>query len=183
MKNFLVTLLLIFVVQLCFLPASVGAEGLPTKVPLIKLEYPGKPKNIRMLYVKILSLGDRTVNQPLLLDTGSSGMTIDCKSVLPAETCSDTGIKITQDQQIDGITVTTKKAVMNYGTYDEYGNVAYARVTFGSPELSGLHRDLNPIPHPLQKSQARVPEKSLAARFGPRAFSASLPLAEADQTG
>ncbi|MGX9576894.1 hypothetical protein [Mesorhizobium sp. f-mel] len=134
MKNFLMTLLLIFAVQSCFLPASVDAEGLPTKVPLIKLEYPGKPKNIRMLYVKILSLGNRTVNQPLLLDTGSSGMTIDCKSVLPAETCSDTGIKITQDQEIDGITVTTKEAVMNYGTYDEYGNVAYAHVTFGSPD-------------------------------------------------
>ncbi|WP_146172475.1 hypothetical protein [Mesorhizobium helmanticense] len=134
MKSFGATLLRVFAVQWCFLPASVGAEELPTKVPLIKLEYPGKPKNIRMLYVKILSLGNRTVNQPLLLDTGSSGMTIDCKSVLPAETCSDTGIKITQDQQIDGIMVTTEEAVMNYGTYDEYGNVAYARVTFGSPD-------------------------------------------------
>ncbi|WP_224662281.1 hypothetical protein [Mesorhizobium sp. ES1-1] len=87
-----------------------------------------------MLYVTVLSLGKRAVNQPILLDTGSSGMTIDCKSVLPAEICSNTGIKITDDLEIDGIRVSTKRAVMNYGIYDVYGNIAYAPVAFGSPE-------------------------------------------------
>ncbi|QPC90760.1 hypothetical protein [Mesorhizobium sp. INR15] len=86
-----------------------------------------------MLYVKVLSLGDHAVNQPLLLDTGSSGITIDCKSVLPDDICSDTGIKITKDQKIDGITISTQKVIMTYATYDDYGNIAYARVTFGSP--------------------------------------------------
>ena len=113
------------------LPAQPGDEP-PSTIPVIKLEYPGRPKNIRMLYVKVLSLGDRTVDQPLLLDTGSSGMTIDCKSVLPDNICSDTGIKIAQDLKIGGITVSTQKAVMTYGTYDDFGNIAYARVTFGS---------------------------------------------------
>lgn len=128
--------------RLMAIAAALGATLPPAQcedahsliVPLIKLEYPGEPRNIRMLYVKILSLGDHTVNQPLLLDTGSSGMTIECQSVLSAELCSDTGIKITKDQQIDGIMVTTQQAVMTYGTYDEYGNVAYARVAFGSPK-------------------------------------------------
>lgn len=109
-----------------------AAEETPVTVPLIKLEYPGNPRNIRMLYVKVLFLGNRKINQPLLLDTGSSGMTIECASVLPKKLCSIEGIKITKDLELDGITVTTQKAVMNYGTYDEYGNVALARVTFGS---------------------------------------------------
>jgi hypothetical protein len=114
--------------------APAGAvEGTPIDVPLIKLEYPGDPPNIRMLYIKILSLGDRKVNQPLLFDTGSSGMTIECSTVLPADLCSTSGIKIKKKLEIDGITVTTQRAVMHYGTYDEYGNVAAARVAFGSP--------------------------------------------------
>ncbi|ESX16965.1 hypothetical protein X766_19575 [Mesorhizobium sp. LSJC255A00] len=103
--------------RLMAIAAALGATLPPAQcedahsliVPLIKLEYPGEPRNIRMLYVKILSLGDHTVS-------------------------SGTGIKITKDQQIDGIMVTTQQAVMTYGTYDEYGNVAYARVAFGSPK-------------------------------------------------
>lgn len=86
-----------------------------------------------MLYVNILRLGNRKINQPILLDTGSSGMTIDCTAVLPVKLCSSKGIKITKNLELDGITVTIEKTVMNYGTYDEYGNVAFARVAFGSP--------------------------------------------------
>ena len=115
-------------------PFPAKADEPPKTVPLIKVEYPWKPGNIRMVYVNIASLGDHTVNQPLLLDTGSSGMTIECQSALPAHLCSEDGIKITQDQDIDGIRVSTLKTVMTYGTYDEYGNIAYARVTFGSPK-------------------------------------------------
>ncbi|AZO32522.1 hypothetical protein [Mesorhizobium sp. M1B.F.Ca.ET.045.04.1.1] len=113
---------------------SAKAVELPLDVPLIKLEYPGNPPNIRMLYVKVLFLGKRKIDQPLLFDTGSSGMTIDCAAVLPALMCSEKGIKIQHNQELDGITVTTQKAVMHYGTYDEYGNIASARVTFGGPD-------------------------------------------------
>ncbi|UVK53527.1 hypothetical protein DBIPINDM_007027 [Mesorhizobium sp. AR02] len=106
-----------------------------------------------MLYVQVLSLGNHTVNQPILFDTGSSGMTIECQSVLPAEICSDTGIKITHDLEIDGIRVSTQQAVMNYGTYDEYGNIAYARVTFGSPK-SPVSTDTT-IPFLIRYKQVR----------------------------
>jgi hypothetical protein len=127
-KSLLTALLAaIFVSQ----PAS-AEDAAPLNVPLIKLEYPGNPPHIRMLYMKILSVGNRKVEWPLLFDTGSSGMTIECATVLPAEMCSDAGIKIKKTVEIDGITVTTRKAVFHYGTYDEYGNVASARVTFGS---------------------------------------------------
>ncbi|TGP95832.1 MULTISPECIES: hypothetical protein [unclassified Mesorhizobium] len=121
---------------LIYSPASSEADDGPTAIPLTKLEYPGNPQNIHMLYVNIISLGNRKIDQPILLDTGSSGMTIECLSALPAELCSEDGIKITESREFDGILVTTKKVVMHYGTYDEYGNVASARVTFGSPVSS-----------------------------------------------
>ncbi|HTO62219.1 MAG TPA: hypothetical protein VMM15_13300 [Bradyrhizobium sp.] len=111
-----------------------AADDAPATVPLIKLEYPGNPPNIRMLYIRLLALGDRRVDQPLLFDTGSAGMTVECSVVLPANLCSESGIAIKKTLELDGITVTTEKAVLNYGTYDEYGNIAMARVTIGARE-------------------------------------------------
>jgi hypothetical protein len=103
-------------------------------VPLIKLEYPGNPPNIRMLYVRLLALGDHKVDVPLLFDTGSVGITVECAAVLPVRYCSTEGIKIDKPLELDGLTVTTQQTVAQYGTYDEYGNVAYAKVGFGSRE-------------------------------------------------
>ncbi|UVC13654.1 hypothetical protein [Mesorhizobium onobrychidis] len=119
---------------LCHALSSSSAQELPLNIPLIKLEYPGTPQNIRMLYINILFLGYRKIAQPLLFDTGSSGMTIDCTVVLPTKMCSEKGIKIKKTFELDGLTVTTQKTVMHYGTYDEYGNVASARVIFGSAD-------------------------------------------------
>ncbi len=119
------------------LASPVFAADRPLAIPLIKLEYPGNPPNIRMLYINILKLGRRDVDKPILFDTGSSGMTIDCKVVLPSEMCSEKGIKIKAPVELDGITVTTEKAVLHYGTYDEYGNIATARVVFGSAGANG----------------------------------------------
>lgn len=116
------------------LPSSVAmaaGEDEPLTVPLIKLEYPGNPPNIRMLYVRLLMLGNRKVNQPLLFDTGSSGVTIDCKVVLPKKLCSDAGIKIEKDTEIDGIIITTEKVTARYGGYTEFGHLAKARLSFG----------------------------------------------------
>jgi hypothetical protein len=107
------------------------AEDGPIPVPLIKLEYPGNPPNIRMLYVRLLKLGAKRVNQPLLFDTGSSGVTIDCKVALPSELCSPDGIRIDKDTEVNGIVVTTEKVIAIYGSYTEYGHIAKARLTFG----------------------------------------------------
>lgn len=115
--------------------SSASAEQAPDLLaPLIKLEYPGNPPNIRMLYVRLLALGDHKVDVPLLFDTGSVGITVQCDAVLPARYCSTDGIRINAPLELDGLTVTTKKAVAQYGTYDEYGNVAYAKIGFGAPE-------------------------------------------------
>src|SRR5688500_19721412 len=76
------------------LVASAGALADAALVPLLKLEYPGNPPNIRLLYVRGLALGDRAVDVPLLFDTGSAGVTIACEAALPAQYCSTDGIKI-----------------------------------------------------------------------------------------
>src|SRR5262245_48047224 len=122
-----------------------AADGMPATVPSIKLESPGNPPNIRMLYIRLLALGDRRIDQPLLFDTGSAGMTVECQVVLPANLCSDDGIKIDKTLELDGITVTTQKMVMNYGTYDEYGNIAIARVTIGSRQTPVSTAEAIPI--------------------------------------
>ena|GEM_PF-5397114 len=113
--------------------AQAASEDKPIPVPLIKLEFPGNPPNIRMLYVRLLQLGAKKVNQPLLFDTGSSGVTIDCKIVLPKELCSDEGIRIDKDTETEGIVVTTEKVTAVYGGYTEFGHLAKARLAFGDP--------------------------------------------------
>ncbi len=110
------------------------AAGSNPVVPLTKLEYPGHPPNIRMLYVRLLALGSHKVDVPLLFDTGSVGITVECVAVLPEQYCSTDGIKIDAPLELDGLTVTGQRAVAQYGTYDEYGNIAFAHVSFGSPE-------------------------------------------------
>ena len=56
--------------------------------------------------------------------------------VLPANLCSTEGIKIDKETRIDGITVTTQQLVAHYGTYDEYGHLAYAVVQMGAPDAA-----------------------------------------------
>lgn len=118
----------------CLIGLAAIPWSLADEAPLIKLEYPGNPTNIRMLYVRLLALGDHQVDVPLLFDTGSVGITVECESVLPARYCSASGIKIDKPLELEGLTVTTQQTVAQYGTYDEYGNIAYAKVGFGARE-------------------------------------------------
>jgi hypothetical protein len=127
----LIIFVLIFISTVSSAVVARGAEDGPIPVSLIKLEYPGNPPNIRMLYIRLQKLGAKRVNQPLLFDTGSSGVTIDCKVALPGRLCSSDGIRINRDIEIDDILVTTEKATAIYGGYTEYGNVAMARLSFG----------------------------------------------------
>ena len=117
----------------------------PVDVPLIKLEYPGNPPNIRMLYVRLQGLGDKKLDVPVLFDTGSPGITIECAEVLPMRYCSEKGIKLKKPLELEGITVTTERIVSRYMTYDEYGNLAFARVTFGSIKQSVSTTERVPI--------------------------------------
>ncbi|WP_435256486.1 hypothetical protein ACSBLW_10005 [Thioclava sp. FR2] len=117
--------------------SAVGAEtAKPVLLPVIKQEYPGKPKNIRLVHVPLMKLGDKEIGQPLLLDTGSSGMSIDCEFVLPKEMCSLDGIKIDQETSINGIVVTTQKVEAHYGGSIHYGHLARAKVWLGDETAS-----------------------------------------------
>jgi hypothetical protein len=122
-----------------------GAMAEAPLVPLIKLEYPGNPPNIRMLYVRVLALGGRAVDAPLLFDTGSAGVTIACEAALPPAYCSTGGIDIQEPLELDGLTVTPKRIVAQYGTYDEYGNLAFARIRFGSDGHSVTTTEIVPL--------------------------------------
>jgi hypothetical protein len=102
-------------------------------IPIIKQEYPGNPKNIDQLYINIISIGTKQVNTPIMIATGSAGMTTECETVLPRQLCSVNGIKIDKETTIDNIRITTNRAVADYGTYSDYGNIAFANVTIGSP--------------------------------------------------
>jgi hypothetical protein len=121
-----------WLIALAALQSAEAEEVASAPLPLIKLEYPGNPPNIRMLYVRLLALGDHHVDVPLLFDTGSVGVTVECAAVLPAHYCATDGIKIDAPLELDGLTVTTQRTVAQYGTYDEYGNVAYAKIGFGA---------------------------------------------------
>jgi hypothetical protein len=125
----------------------------PVTVPLIKLQYPGNPPNIDMLYINLVALGSRKISQPLLLDTGSPGITIDCDVVLPVDLCSPKGIKIKKNIELDGIMVTTQKVVAHYGTFSGYGNLAVATVAFGSLDKPIIIA--KPIPVLIRYKQVR----------------------------
>ena len=124
---------------------AASADGNSTVVPLIKQQYPGNPPNIDLLHINIVALGKNKLNVPLMFDTGSAGVTIDCLVVLPRKLCSSAGIKIERELQLKDLVVTTTQIVSSYGIYDEYGNLAYAKVSFGSSKNPVETRDVLPI--------------------------------------
>jgi len=91
----------------------------------------------RRIFIACPKLGDVTTkNYGLVFDTGSTGMTIDAADIIPASMITDNGFQFTGDTVlINGITITSQKAVLSYGGVDgaisEYGNLAYAKVTIG----------------------------------------------------
>jgi hypothetical protein len=121
---------LVAALLLAFSAPSLAELAKPITIPIIKQQYPGYPP-VRLVHLRVLSLGDHKVDFPLLFDTGSTGITIDCNLVLPWDLCTPDGIKIEKDLKLDGVRVTTRRIVAQYGTYDEYGNLAFARVSFG----------------------------------------------------
>lgn len=91
----------------------------------------------RRIFIACSKLGNVvTKNYGLVFDTGSTGMTIDATDILPASMITSNGFQFSGDSTVvDGITITSQKAVISYGGVDgaisEYGNLAYAKVTIG----------------------------------------------------
>ncbi|RYE19583.1 MAG: hypothetical protein EOP42_28830 [Sphingobacteriaceae bacterium] len=90
----------------------------------------------KRVFIPITKVGTQTVSYYGIFDTGSTGLTLDADGILPASMITSSGFVFSGDSiNINGITVTSKQAVISYGdltnTVKEYGNLAYAPVTIG----------------------------------------------------
>ncbi|GAB2970846.1 hypothetical protein GCM10027049_00380 [Mucilaginibacter puniceus] len=84
-----------------------------------------------------VTIGSSTQSYPAIFDTGSTGLTVDARNLIPADKIKDYGIEVGGDSTIyNGITVTSFKGVISFGggasgTTHQYGHLAYASVTIG----------------------------------------------------
>jgi hypothetical protein len=99
-------------------------------LPLVKLSHPAAGHR---LYIKLLGLGQRKVDVPLLFDTGSAGVSVDCRAVLGPKLCTENGVTADKELLVDGIRITTQKISNRFEKVIEHGQLAYAQVSFGSP--------------------------------------------------
>jgi hypothetical protein len=88
------------------------------------------------IFIPVTQVGTKTVNYPLVFDTGSTGLTLDATDIIPASMITSAGIQVTGDSVVvNGITITNQTATMSYGDANaptvEYGNLAYANFTIG----------------------------------------------------
>ncbi|MGI4020641.1 MAG: hypothetical protein ACRYFA_03985 [Janthinobacterium lividum] len=90
----------------------------------------------KRVFIPITKVGTQTISYYGIFDTGSTGLTLDADGILPASMITSSGFVFSGDSvNVNGITVTSKQAVISYGdltnTVKEYGNLAYAPVTIG----------------------------------------------------
>ena len=85
-----------------------------------------------------VKIGTTTTIYAGIFDTGSTGLTIDAKDILPADMITPNGLIVPGDSVnvAGGITVTNKASIIAFGggasgETREYGNLAYAVVTLG----------------------------------------------------
>ncbi len=84
-----------------------------------------------------VTVGTSTQPYPAIFDTGSTGLTVDARNLIPADKIKDYGIDVAGDSSIyNGITVTSFKGIISFGggasgTTHQYGHLAYASVTIG----------------------------------------------------
>jgi hypothetical protein len=99
--------------------------------------YEQASNGFKRIYIAVPKLGDVvTANYGLVFDTGSTGMTIDATGIIPASMITPNGFVFSGDSvNVSGITITSQQAIISYGgvdgSIDEYGNLAYAKVTIG----------------------------------------------------
>jgi hypothetical protein len=91
----------------------------------------------RRIYLPIIKIGTSSLSLKTVFDSGSEGLLLSGTSVFTSTYIADTGIVINSPDSavINGITVTSAKVSTTYGsapaTRTFYGNIAYARLTFG----------------------------------------------------
>lgn len=105
----------------------------PTKLGL----YEADSGEYRELIVAISKIGNQSVDDGLVFDTGSGGMVIDAQGIVPASMVTSSGFNFTGDSTVvNGITITNQTSTLQYGADSStmttvYGNLAYAPITLG----------------------------------------------------
>ena len=89
-------------------------------------------------FIPVPTIGNVTIDDYLIFDTGSGGLVLDAQGILPASMITSTGFNFPGDSVVvNGITITTQTSTITYGddcsTANDtvYGNLAYANVTVG----------------------------------------------------
>lgn len=132
------------ILVVCFLSVGAMAFGFPEAkdsiesiVSPVRINLmPGQNRKTlgRRLYLPIRYIGTAKVKLKVVFDTGSQGLILDAKRLLPASLVADTGIVIGDKDSLvlNGITVTRTKTKSRYGGTRSYaGNIAYASIVIG----------------------------------------------------
>jgi len=95
------------------------------------------------IYIPLTKVGTQTVNYDEVFDTGSAGLTLDAQGIIPASMITANGFNFTGDSTVvNGVTIISKKAVMEYGDKisgtNVYGNIAYTNITIGDPSSGNV---------------------------------------------
>ena len=141
---FFLVLLVVFAIASCkkdsktVMPTTktlpvVPPTATPTKIGLYEVD----SSIYKLLYMNVSQIGNQTVNDALVFDTGSGGMVIDAEGIVPKSMITSTGFKFTGDSVVvNGITIMADTSTVTYGDDDStitkaHGNLAYANVTLG----------------------------------------------------
>ena len=95
------------------------------------------------IFIPLTKVGTQSVNYDEVFDTGSAGLTLDAAGIIPDSLITDNGFKFTGDSVvINGVTITSKKSVMEYGDAiagtNVYGNIAYTSISIGNETSTGI---------------------------------------------
>ncbi len=130
--------LLITAVVSCKKDKTTPVNATPTSLGLFELDSAGYYR----VFIPLSKIGTQTINDDLVFDTGSAGLSIDASGTIPDSLISKTGFKFTGDSVvINGITITSQTGEMDYGDNTDMtvvkGNIAYASITINN-NASGI---------------------------------------------
>lgn len=105
-----------------------------------------------------------------------------CEVVLPEKMCGPDGVRIEEETTINGITVTPQQLVAHYGTYDEYGNLAWAVVRLG--KAGSFVETSGPIAFVIRTKKVRRSDGQIVGgRLWPKGTIGISPLGSIDADG
>lgn len=116
----------------CLQSPSYSEGGKATVLPVIKAK--GENSGER-LYLPVVKVGNLKTDIPLLLDSGSSSTSIDCRALFSEEVCK-TGKIRQKDIKGSGLRVTNTMIKERFESVLHDSQLAYAKLAFGSVNAS-----------------------------------------------